>query len=527
MKMLSQFNYRYLIVIASFPLFLFSCTKDLGDSITSNSKTKDGISPFMFDWSSPSVNWMPTPPGQSQISLPWIGQGSIALEYGLDVVNDHNPADGWQLLYSTFDPNASGPLVNPYIMLYNKYRGLLRIYQYITSTYNGPSSYIVDGFAINGPSSSMLNFVNQDIVDPSINQISVSHIEAAPSSGAAAGGANRWYMLQYEIAYDPKMETNQFDQIQLGWYENFNTITSINLGGSAVGTLNGTIGSATSPLSTALSTGGTLAGTTVLSALGSQFFTNNANGTGGANLIGLPPGIFSSMATGITTALSTATQGIPGAVAGILSAVLGGSSSSQTVSLNLNANVTLSGTQTYPPGPLAPPSSFWVPGSMNLNLTNSQGYVPLYNFPLGVLNISNRPQIKLTSTKLSASATPQLFTQDHTANTGYYYNIYQLNNASYTVQINKTIQQYVTVTNTEVLLPASSFQSGDSYYNMTPKIENSGKYTLYNLTYNGIVDGIKSYAGSGLGVVRLTLRVAPPGVPPSVIVKSFVADIIN
>jgi hypothetical protein len=73
-----------------------------------------------FNWE--TVNWMPTPPWQTNIPPPWIGQGSIASAYGIDVINDNKAADGWVLLYNTF--SDTGPnLINPYFILYNKYRG--------------------------------------------------------------------------------------------------------------------------------------------------------------------------------------------------------------------------------------------------------------------------------------------------------------------------------------------------------------------------------------------------------------------
>lgn len=40
-----------------------------------------------FDWE--HVDWMPTPPGQARIPIPWNGQGSLVGSYELDVVNDY------------------------------------------------------------------------------------------------------------------------------------------------------------------------------------------------------------------------------------------------------------------------------------------------------------------------------------------------------------------------------------------------------------------------------------------------------
>ena len=67
-----------------------------------------------FDWE--NADWMPTPSGQSRIPSPWVGQGSIASIYGMDVINDRKSSDGWVLLYNTFETKAPGPLVNLYTL---------------------------------------------------------------------------------------------------------------------------------------------------------------------------------------------------------------------------------------------------------------------------------------------------------------------------------------------------------------------------------------------------------------------------
>jgi hypothetical protein len=93
-------------------ILLSGCKKDLNSTIPIKGSS-DGIQPYNFNWE--TVNWMPTPIGQSQIPPPWIGQGSITSVYGIDVANDIKNADGWQLVYNTFDPNSSGALQNPYL----------------------------------------------------------------------------------------------------------------------------------------------------------------------------------------------------------------------------------------------------------------------------------------------------------------------------------------------------------------------------------------------------------------------------
>lgn len=97
----------------------FASYENLDNIVTRNIMSRSVI-PEQFDWE--NSDWMPTPPEQSPIPTPWIGQGSIASTYGLDIVNDRKKSEGWELMYSTFR-HEGGPLVNPYFILYNKYRG--------------------------------------------------------------------------------------------------------------------------------------------------------------------------------------------------------------------------------------------------------------------------------------------------------------------------------------------------------------------------------------------------------------------
>ncbi len=136
----SKINFKNLYLVF---LIILSATSSCKKEIPSNiavSNTKNSIQPYSFNWE--TVDWMPTPSGQSLIPPPWIGQGSISSIYDADVVNDHKASDGWVLVYNTFDPNSPGPLVNPYFMLYNKYRGLLRIYLYTTTQFVNSSTYL-------------------------------------------------------------------------------------------------------------------------------------------------------------------------------------------------------------------------------------------------------------------------------------------------------------------------------------------------------------------------------------------------
>lgn len=503
------------------------------------------VTPNQFNWE--TVDWMPTPPGQTQIPPPWVGQGSIASVYGTDVINDHKAADGWVLVYNTFDPNATSPLQNPYFILYNKYRGLMRIYLYTTTQFVVPSSYVVDGLTVvSSTSSSMLNFLGADIVDPTKNQNSFTQIEPAPIDGSAPLASNKWYMLQYEMAYDPQIASLNYQNIQLSWFTNFNTVSSISLGGTATGTIKTATGAPTSTMNTALTNAGKTAATGAIAIIGSNVVQGYAVNNGGDdtkpnNSMGLSNSAFTSILKGVTGAISAATGGIPGAVVGILSAVIGGTSSSPTMNLNLNASITLKGTMTTQGAFPASPTSIYVPGS---TITSSaQNYVPLYNQTLGVFNVTTKPMMQATENDIAIPITDPY---DGSNQTDYRTDMqYWLGSNAVTVTWNPAIinssSTGATIQNFKqdivLLLPSNNQQSW--VYNTNGVDEGTmGGYEIMSFhnptasapaqySYYTQVDpneGFYAYTPPQ-PVVRISFDIVPNnGAPKSTIVKTFYAN---
>jgi len=214
----------YFLLSSFFLIFLAGCQKDqllldLNHEAEQNIvkiKTR-AVTPYLFDWE--NADWMPTPQGQSSIPSPWVGQGSLASIYGLDVLNDRKASDGWELMYNSFDPSAPGQLINPYFVLYNKYRGLLRIFLYTTTQFYASSSYLEDGISIiSSYNTSLLNFLGKETVDVRITPTkSYSQIQPKPADGTFPLASNKWYMMQYELAYDPNLTSIPYNQIQLNW----------------------------------------------------------------------------------------------------------------------------------------------------------------------------------------------------------------------------------------------------------------------------------------------------------------------
>lgn len=491
------------------------------------------VTPYTFNWE--TVDWMPTPPGQSQIPPPWIGQGSIAGTYGADVVNDHKAADGWVLVYNTFNPNAPGSLVNPYFMLYNKYRGLLRIYFFVTTPFVYPSTYIVDGLQVvsSSKTSNILNYLGTDLVNYSGgNQTLFNQIEPAPLNGSQPLASNKWYMLQYELAYDSKMSTYGYQDIQLSWFMNFNSVSSISLGGTATSTIKTATGAQSSALPSALQKGGQVLGTSALSIVGAGAVQSAQTDSTGNNTMGLSPNIFKAVLKGVTGAVSAATGGIAGAVVNIFSAIIGGSSSAPTVNLNMNTSINLSGTLTTSGSFPSSPTSVYVPGTIITQA--AQNYIPLYNSPLGVFYLSTTPQVICKYTSGLTSTTTYSLPANELNGSNLIFNPVVTGSAKI-----QNIKEEIVLMDADKTYPYTWSSEAGSYYGFfsaTGTKEIVGNHTVYSgtsftaysdgLDYYDSANGIENFSpgqevNSGLGI-RITFDVVPnSGAPKTTIVKTF------
>jgi len=384
--------------------------------------SQNGELPYDFDWEDPNMNSMPYPPGQPLISPPWVGQGSLANIIAADVLADRKKADGWKLVYNTFDPVKLRK--NPYFMLYNKYRGLIRIFYFVNDIGSfAESSYMQEGMYQGTANNKLLNFADKEIVDPSaVNTLSVDRVVPRPPSGTPLSN-NRWYFLQYEIAYDPSIiPTLSENPPQLSFYINSVNVTKVTLGGTIEANVNGSIGA--SRTSAGQNVWGTLQagvlkplGTAGLYAIGKEMINNNTTNTTGGNKLGVLSNIWKGIKTGVDGALASTTGSIPGAVVNVLSAIFGGSSSNagQTVNLTLNGSLKVDGSLTGAGGLPSTPVSFYIPGSILPKPDGTyfpQEFIPLYNKSLGVFNIASRPTITIHTKRTTDYYNPNMKTYD-------------------------------------------------------------------------------------------------------------------
>lgn len=195
-----------------------------------------------FDWE--MADFMPVPQGMTPVNSPWIGAGSLIGSYDLDVVNDRKKSEGWVLLYNTFTTDATKFTPNPYFVLYNKYRGTMRIYYYVTDSFITTSSNVIENLSLfsGDYNSYLLNYADCEAIDNSDIRTSIQRIQSKPLDGSMPVAAHKWYMAEYELAYDPEIANIPYDKIKLSFGLNYRNITEIKLNGTIVGDIEGTIG---------------------------------------------------------------------------------------------------------------------------------------------------------------------------------------------------------------------------------------------------------------------------------------------
>lgn len=517
-------NFKMILYVVF--LITFSLTSCQNEQLSSSGKiavkgTTDVIPSYDFNWE--TADLMPTP-SNNQVYVPWFyGAGSsICSTYPADVYSDYKKADGWVMLYNGFSPTTIVTSANSFFILYNRYRGLLRIYQYNPVGGLTFSSTISSGITWNGNgygNNSILSFLGRDVVDVAQIQTNYYSLEPSPQSGVESPvHPDKWYMFQYELAYDPSLTyTTSQTPPTLTWFVNYTNITDVKLSGGVSGTINGTLGSSTlnNNIGTALVAGGKDLGKIGISALGTSFFSSNK--------LGLPSLIFDKIKGGVSSALSTATGNLPGAITNILSAIFTGNSttSPQRLKLDLSATLHLEGTETNK-GSLFSGTAIPLPGTLATNGNGyyyTSGFTPLYNQPLGVFNLSNKPVIQQTTT--ISNATPK------NPYSTFSYN-YIVDKNSFNILWNPSLTSIASISNLteELIVKRSGYSTPISFIGRSESYNNWMIYTNKdNLTVN--YKGLHGADDFNSNVyLRISFNVVPKdGGPITTIVKTFAVSV--
>jgi len=495
--------------VAAVLLLLFSCKQEIiiKEVVQPISKSSQVINTYVIDWES-SGDYLPTNP-PNIVPFPWKGQAGTS---NSNLLYDYKKSDGWVLVYNTFNPTASPyfatmPPGGLYFALYNRFRGLLRFYLYIPPGWTYPSSYIQHGLKLStnvSATTSMLNFESGEVVDVSVNQPSITQTNNQQLQ--AFGG---WSIMQYEIAYDPNIgaSANSYPGLGLNWWAKTFTITEVQLSGTLAGSITGTI---TQP-ATSWDINSTIA--TFPKAIYSVF---GASDLGGflVNAAGDSPG--KKYKDNVSTALQNL---ISGNINGFFSGLLGGNSgSSQTVDLQINCDLKMSGTLTNSAGITNPILTF--PGQVNAQ-TNPDQWIP-FNEPMGVFNLTAKPKITynllgIMNSSCNACTPPkEIITEKYT-----------LVPSSYQIVYNPKVLQSATISNVRTQIVA--IKNGNGSFGT---LENIGTKTVYSgvspVTTPWYTRGFNNNVRGGWATwgVRIAMDVTPNnGAPKVTIVKTFAATV--
>lgn len=529
-------NQKMMLAAIVFAFLLAGCEKEIviPENGIAVQESTDAVKSQYFNWD--NADYMPTPAGHS-IHVPWYvgASGSIAANYDADVYSDHKASDGWVMLYSNFSSTTYTP--SPYFILYNKYRGLMRIYQYNDNQTLTTSSQVFSGinWAGNGNGSNkVLSFLGNSIVDVNNPKTAYYAVEPSPkNSSELPVHPNKWYMLQYELAYDPSIvKTSSQTPPTLTWYMNYNNITQMSLGGTLKSNVGGSAGSSdfASKLESALTGMPQTVGKIGFYSLGANALSKNP---------GLPTNFYNSLKSAFTNGLNAATGGAVGTIYGLVSGIFGGSSNSATATMNIDATLTLNGTSTSS-GNLLPGTPVYMPGSLATYGENNTYYVttgqlPVYNSNLGVFNLSGRPSV------------PSKYYSGHYQEGAGPYNWYvtykdisltKIDNSGL-IQYNPAVLSYanVEVVQQDVLLIVTN--DIDQYTGTEVYIEHTGGSTEVIGNYKHVIVN-SSYVGFSrnsdifypefnleyIKAVRFVIKVTPKygSKKPSLIVKTFLAN---
>jgi hypothetical protein len=474
-------------------VFFNSCKKsDFQQAVAETPVTKSNevtnsparIDTYTLDWE--NIDYMPMPSGQPAVFVPWASGASR--QFTADLANDYKKSDGWELVYNTFNTTTLQDKL--YFILYNKYRGILRMYYYLPSTTNLiPSSNIVHKLAIEGSyaaSSPMMNLAGTEIADYGTNVKFASAVEQWQVAPAT------WYLFEYELAYDKNMSTKSFSTLNFIWPITTNQITQVNIQGKIEGTLTGNISVPGVDLTI------------------SPSFTNNRgsiNIKGDGDVEKVKPSISTQLydnLKGLVTKNLTSVAG--GLIENVLGGIFGGKKDANADNVNLKINATVGLTGTLTSNVLLSSTAFSVPG---YDQTNTPGFAPAYNNPLGVYYISSKPTVIETihnTTVLDANGNP---IRQY---------VYEPDPSSFSMDFNPAVLTIADIANIKYEVVASYY---DGYGNgIVGKIETIG----YNKYLTGTSIGITSNAANLIGL-RVSFDVVPKnGNPKSVIVKTFAVN---
>jgi|GEM_PF-2788552 len=491
----------------SLVLLIQSCQKQTLEPVlppqsktTNTNYSSARIDTYPFNWEGADKDLMPTPPGIT-IGTPWFVGLSDPQGMGFNKLTDRKSADGWELLFNTFNRNVMPQVC--YFVLYNKYRGIAR-FHYYTYANNGNSSNTISNAIIHqlttagspkGALSPILNYSTQAVVDlanPNVTEIAYA--------SSARFSANTWYILEVELAYDKNFTNNvggyTSSNFYLSWRPRGLATQEFNANGNISGSIDGNIAIPGSNVS--LDVGSInlqgKAGTIVVGGAAKES-TNILSKLGSAVLSGVSKGI---------------TSGVSGIVKNVFSGIFGKNDENNT-HLKINATIGLKGDikSEFAPTPVSMPWPGYPIG------VDESAFMPKYQQPLGIFYLSDKPVVTTTSVK----ATPPR-NGDGPASR-YRHWTYTINRNSFQLLFNPAITDFATIQNIGYEVVVRQWDVGEILTGSREDINGAIMYASPGSIRIGDYDKTTSTI-----YVRVSFDVVPKNGSPAVtIVKTFAATI--
>jgi hypothetical protein len=507
-----------LLLLAVILLQLSSCDNEIvapesnEDSRAINSETtkvpngRIDTNPLFWDVGEINHDIMPTPSG-TLILTPWASGASRQISP--DIIDDYRKSEGWVLLFNTF--NSTTLPEHYFFILYNKYRGLIRMYYYIPSNANFINSANIvhtikteKSYSVN---SKLLNFTSDIPIDFNSNILFGSTLENAQ----VAKGT--WYAFEYEVAYDKNVVSQNYLTLSLLWNVRSVNITQLEISGTQSGTISGTSTTAIQKNNFDFINSAAADGAIKIGLSTAEFGKSIIKGNADANKFG------QQVVSAVYGVVSAAKSGI---IKNVISGIFGSSSlpNSQQINLYMDTRIKLSGTLTS--NFLVASPGFAVPG---YNQSNTSGYAPAYNDPLGVFYISAKPIVNVSKVYAGGGLGGGFGTA--------YWHYLSINNNSFQIDFNPALvggngfPPIATIQNIKkelVLLDPSTLPILEKN-GIEETLINSNKKIISNLSYVKLPSNANIPNGK-LGI-RISFDVVPNnGAPKTRIAKTFLANVV-
>lgn len=358
-------------------LFAMGCSNDnessiySEESISENVQLQKGLKSLgYFDWENETEI---TLPGENTRTLPWVSGANTAIP--AYITDDYQKDKGWELIYNLAE--NSNDVGNNYLIFYNKFTGILRVFYYLNETVTiGNNGYW--GLKITG-NNALLN--NSNYFAYPINHKRNNPIQISSN------------IVNESLFSNNKLITRGWNVFETEFTYTNESIENVKM---AIASYNENVSNVVLEGNVDLNSEGTIITTSTTNAL--QSAANNvAKGAGNAatnyikdnitnGVIKMGAGVIGG---GVTAIVSKGINLIFGSFIGKKERT---STTTQKIEFKTHGKVTMNGSITSSNGNnILPVNNLPIPTG---NTISNVGINPLYNQPLGVWNLEEAPIIK-------------------------------------------------------------------------------------------------------------------------------------